>query len=96
MKSFGAPLVGLSAEDFSHEGDFYQMGKPPLRVDIMMSIPGVVFDQAWQRRVETTIEGIRIPFISRDDLIASKKAAGRAKDIADLERLNQSLDLDES
>ena len=50
LKEFGAPLVGLTEADFSEEGFFYQMGRPPMRVDILMGIPGVSFDQAWQQR----------------------------------------------
>lgn len=50
LKEFGAPLENLSSDDFAHEGYFYQMGRPPLRVDIMMSIPGVEFDMAWKNR----------------------------------------------
>ena len=50
MKEFGAPLENLTSDDFAHEGYFYQTGRPPLRVDIMMSIPGIEFDVAWQNR----------------------------------------------
>ncbi len=50
LKEFGAPLENLTADDFAHEGYFYQMGRAPLRVDIMMSIPGVEFDEAWENR----------------------------------------------
>src|SRR5437879_11093311 len=55
LKRFGAPLAGLTEKDFSEEGYFYQMGRPPMRVDIMMSIPGITFDEAWPNRVETII-----------------------------------------
>ena len=41
LKEFGAPLKGLTPHDFAEKGNFYQMGKPPFRLDIMMSIPGV-------------------------------------------------------
>lgn len=44
LKQFGAPLENLTSEDFAHEGYFYQMGRSPLRVDIMMSIPGIQLD----------------------------------------------------
>ena len=38
LKEFGAPLENLTPDDFAHKGYFYQMGRPPLRIDIMMSI----------------------------------------------------------
>src|SRR5512135_2508634 len=52
LKEFGAPLAGLTPGDFSEEGFFFQMGMPPVRVDILMGIPGVQFDKCWKRRVE--------------------------------------------
>ena len=51
LKKFGAPLAGMTETDFAEEGYFYQMGRPPMRVDILMGIPGVAFEKAWQRRV---------------------------------------------
>ena len=89
LKEFGAPLSGLTVKDFSQEGYFYQMGRPPMRVDIMMSIPGVKFDDAWSRHERLTIDGIEINFISKKDLIASKKASGRSQDLVDVENLEK-------
>jgi len=87
LKEFGAPLAGLTVKDFSQKGYFYQMGRPPMRVDILMSIPGVDFDDAWGRHNLLTISGIDINFISKKDLIASKKASGRPQDLIDVENL---------
>jgi len=89
LKEFGAPLSGLTVKDFSQEGYFYQMGLPPMRVDIMMSIPGVKFDDAWSQRERLTIDGIEMNFISKKDLIASKKASGRSQDLIDVENLEK-------
>jgi hypothetical protein len=93
LKEFGAPLKDLSEKDFSEEGYFYQMGKAPFRLDIMMSIPGVTFKKAWKNRETVILEGLAIPFISRDDLIRAKEVSGRPQDIIDaenLKKLNQS------
>ena len=89
LREFGAPLSGLSIEDFSKEGFFYQMGKPPMRVDILMSIPGVKFDEAWNRRDLLEINDTEMIFISKDDLIASKKASARPQDLIDVENLEK-------
>jgi len=89
LKEFGAPLSGLTENDFSQQGYFYQMGYPPMRVDIMMSIPGVKFDDAWNRSEQLTIDGIEMKFISKEDLIESKKASGRPQDLIDLENLKK-------
>jgi hypothetical protein len=95
LKEFGAPLVGLTEADFSEEGFFYQMGRPPMRVDILMGIPGLSFDQAWQQRVEVDFDGLFVKFISREDLIASKKASGRPQDLIDADLLSQKPNEDE-
>ena len=50
LKAFGAPLEGLTEKDFVEEGVFYQMGVPPVRVDILMGMPGIAFEQTWERR----------------------------------------------
>lgn len=60
---------------------------PPVRVDILMGIPGVIFAEAWPRRVEMDFDGLLVPFISRQDLIAAKRAAGRPQDLLDIEIL---------
>lgn len=72
LRAFGVPLSGLTERDSMEDGTFYQMGVPPLRVDILMGIPGLEFDPAWQQRVEVQFDDPVVPFISRSDLIRSK------------------------
>ena len=92
LLEFGAPLEGMTKDDFAHEGYFYQMGMPPVRVDILMSIKGLTFKDAWARRVEVDFDGILVPFISKQDLITTKRASGRPQDLIDVELLSQSTD----
>lgn len=87
LRAFGAPLAGLTERDFMEDGTFYQMGIPPLRVDILMGIPGVDFDPAWQQRVEVQFDDLIVPFISRSDLIKAKLASGRPQDLIDVDLL---------
>lgn len=87
LAQFGAPLKGLSAKDFSEEGSFYQMGRPPVRIDILMSVTGLDFESAWKNRVAADFQGEPIHLISRADLIALKKASGRHIDLHDVELL---------
>lgn len=89
LQKFGAPLKDLAPTDFRQAGYFYQMGNPPFRLDIMMSIPGVSFEAAWANRDETRIEGLVIPFISKADLIKTKEASGRDQDLLDVKKLRQ-------
>jgi predicted nucleotidyltransferase len=90
LKEFGAPLTGLTSADFSEPGYFYQMGNPPLRVDVMMEIPGGDFHQAWTRRNTVAIGDYQVHFISREDLIAVKLASGRDQDLKDVEAIRKS------
>lgn len=87
LKAFGAPLAELTEKDFAEEGYVYQMGVPPMRVDILMGIPGLEFEQAWERRVEIDFDGLLAPFISREDLIIAKRASGRPQDLIDADTL---------
>lgn len=87
LKEFGAPLAGLNSEDFMNSSSFYQMGRAPLRVDIMMSIAGVEFEECWKRRVLVELGGAVIPFIAKDDLIIAKESSGRAQDLIDADQL---------
>lgn len=89
---FGALLTNLSAEDFAEEGYFYQMGNPPVRVDILMGIPGVEFGKAWERRKIVPFDDIDVTFIAKEDLITAKRAAGRPQDLLDANSLSQSND----
>jgi hypothetical protein len=89
LKEFGAPLKDLTPADFRQEGYFYQMGNPPLRLDVMMSLPGVTFEGAWAHREQVQVEGLVIPFISKTDLIRTKEASGRDQDLIDAKKLRK-------
>jgi hypothetical protein len=89
---FGAPLedLGIQAVDFTRPGTVIQLGVPPNRIDILTGISGVSdFEATWRNRVEHDVEGRPIPFLGRDALIANKRAAGRLKDLADIEALGE-------
>jgi hypothetical protein len=89
LAKFGAPLSGLSVADFAKEGFFYQLGRPPARIDILMSIDGVSFAEAWNHRSEAPIGAEKAWFIGRQDLIKNKRASGRHIDLHDAEQLEE-------
>jgi hypothetical protein len=89
LAAFGAPLHDLSAADLAQDGLIFQIGVPPLRIDVMTAIDGVAFEAAWADRIEATLGGLAVPVLSRHHLIANKKAAGRLQDLADVEWLEQ-------
>lgn len=87
LARFGAPLAGLTAADFACEGFFYQLGVPPVRVDVLMSIEGVRFGEAWPNRVESSFGNQKVFFIGKSDLLRNKRASGRLVDLHDAEQL---------
>ena len=95
LKQFGAPLENLTPEDFTDKGHFYQMGRPPFRVDIMMSISGVDFEEAWMNREIVRLDDLEILFMSRSDLILAKDASGRPQDKIDVEQLRKAEQMDQ-
>jgi hypothetical protein len=87
LERFGAPIKDLSAADFAAEGAVFQIGVGPRRIDILTRIDGVTFQAAYARRSTIRLEDLDVPVISRQDLIANKRASGRTQDLADVERL---------
>lgn len=90
LASFGAPLSSIAESDLADPRKFIRFGQEPIAVDILPGIDGVSFDEAWAHRVSGVVDtksGLSVFFISRDDLIASKLAAGRLRDLADVEEI---------
>jgi hypothetical protein len=90
LADFGIGSVkGLTADDFRNPEMVVMLGRPPLRIDLLTSISGCVFETAWRRRLRTRLGGQRVGVLSRTDLRANKLAAGRPKDLLDVELLAQ-------
>lgn len=89
LKDFGFGSLGLTKEDFVKENHVTQLGYPPLRIDILNSISGVDFEDAYQTKVTGEIDGLQIAYININHFIANKQATGRAKDLADIELLKK-------
>jgi hypothetical protein len=95
LAAFGAQLQDIRPEDFAEPGSFFRFGHDPHGFDILPDIPGVDFEEAWDRRVEGVIDpktGLKAFFISAPDLIAAKMAAGRPQDIADVEAIRKAAE----
>jgi hypothetical protein len=93
LRDFGAPLDahGVDSDYFSSKGNFYQIGLPPSRVDIITEISGVSFTEAKMSAVVTQLAGIAVPVLSLNLLIQNTKASGRAKDLLDVVELEKIL-----
>ena len=93
LADFGAPLASLKIKpsDFVNEGSVIQIGIQPCRIDIINKIDGVNFTDAYQRSVESDLDGIPVRVISLEDLLANKKASGRHKDLGDVETIEHMM-----
>jgi hypothetical protein len=81
---------------FMDRESFFRFGRDPKSFDILPAIPGVDFDAAWERRVETLADektGLRVNFISAEDLITAKLASGRPHDLADADAVKKAQQL---
>ncbi len=88
LAEFGAPLAGVTASDF-HDSptSVFQIGFSPARVDLLQSIDGVDFDEAWQNREQFILDGVEVNVISEEHLIKNKLKSGRLSDLADVEAI---------
>jgi len=87
LKSFGCPLVRVTIEDFKNPKMILQIGVPPVRVDIMMSVTGVSVKRAWKNRKRGVYGSVPINLLGREDLVRVKKSAGRPQDLLDVDKL---------
>jgi len=88
LNVFGFGQLGLKAADFLDPDIVVQLGRPPHRIDLLTSIDGVEFEEAWNSRVKVST-GVEMFVISKDLLLQNKRATGRLRDLADVERLTR-------
>lgn len=81
---FGAPRRRLSLDDFCTLDNVIQIGIAPNRIDLLTSVTGVEFDEAWRGRKQQPVGDLLIPVIGRAHLLKNKRATGRPKDLADV------------
>jgi len=89
LERFGAPRSRLTPASFTEPDIVYQIGLPPNRIDILTTIDGVAFADAWAERVMSTVDGVTFPMISKHHLLVNKRATGRPQDLADVTRLEE-------
>ncbi len=89
LNDFGFGSAGLKLEDFTNPDNIVQLGYPPVRIDIMTSISGVSWEDAYKSRESGTYGDLCVSFIGLDQYIQNKRATGRKKDLADLEALGK-------
>jgi hypothetical protein len=89
LEEFGFGSVGLTADDFSEPDQIVQLGYPPVRIDLITSLTGITWDQVDRGKVAGEYGDVSVHYIGRAEYVANKRAAGRKKDLADLEALGE-------
>jgi hypothetical protein len=89
LAAFGAPLQDLTVDDLASPNLIFQIGVAPVRVDIITSIDGVEFGEAWAEKLASEYADQTVYVLSRRHLIQNKKASGRLQDLADVEALEE-------
>jgi len=77
----------ISAADFTEPDQVIQLGRPPNRIDLLTSISGVDVEEALSEKISARLDDLPVSFLSKELLMANKRAVGRPQDIADLEAL---------
>jgi hypothetical protein len=89
LEQFGFASLGLRTEDFTTPGQVIQLGRVPVRVDLLTSITGVTWEEADVGKVSGQLGGVPLFFLGREQYVANKRATGRHRDLADLEALGE-------
>lgn len=91
IKAFGLASLGFQKEDFMEPGYISQIGYPPLRIDILTTIDGVNFTEAFAERQKIVEDDLEISFIGLRDLLTNKEATGRKRDKEDAREIKKIL-----
>lgn len=88
---FGMSMFDMTAENFLNNPDFdvFTFGRQPVAIDIITSIKGLTFTETYEHAASVEIEGTMLRLIHYNDLIKAKKAAGRPRDLNDIEQLEK-------
>jgi len=89
LRAFGFPEGTVDAPTVAQPGNVLRMGIPPVRIELLNSLSGLTFDEVWAGRVPGTYGDVPVAFIGRNELIQNKRAAGRPKDLADIDELHR-------
>lgn len=89
LAAFGAPIEELREADLATAETFFIMGRAPNQIDIITTIDGVDFEQAWSNRCDSRYGETPVHFIGRADLVANKTASGRPQDELDVRALRE-------
>jgi hypothetical protein len=87
IRAFGFPIQNLQPFDLADPRRMLEMGVPPVQIHIMSAITGVTWEEAWGDRVIGPCGRHQVSFMGRETFLRNKRAAGRPKDLADIDAL---------
>jgi hypothetical protein len=87
LHEFGFATPEVTTEFVLRPNNIIRMGEEPVRIEILNWASGVDFDDCYRERVVDEVDGVEVSIIGLNHLKTNKKAAGRLKDLADLEEL---------
>jgi hypothetical protein len=87
LAAFGFPVIDLSPDAIADRRRMIEMGVPPVQIHVMSTISGVEWAEAWSDRVEGALGSHTVHFLGRHTFLRNKRAAGRPKDLADIDAL---------
>ncbi len=88
---FGMSVFDMTSDNFLYNSDFdvFTFGRQPVAIDIITSLKGLEFGSAYEQANDVDIEGLAIRLIHYNDLMKAKQAAGRPRDIDDIDHLKR-------
>jgi hypothetical protein len=93
LGEFGFASLNLSPGDFLEPDMVVEIGREPIKIQVLTGIDGISFDGCRRDRILVDVSGFKVPFIGLDSLLANKAASPRSKDRIDLEELTRLRDL---
>ncbi len=93
LQDFGLGSLRKKPEDFLDPNDVHQFGVEPNRIDVIVDLNDVTFEDCYDRRVIVDVQGVEVNFVSREDLFRTKQSTGRLQDLADIEQLGKKVNV---
>lgn len=88
---FQMPLFDMTQEKFlaTQDYDVFSFGVPPVAIDLMTSVKGLEFDSTYANSSVYEFDDLSLRLVQYHDLLTAKRAAGRLKDLNDVEQLTK-------
>lgn len=92
IAEFGFPTTSLTAADLAGGTKVIEMGVAPVQIRVVSQIDGVTWNEVWAGREIGALGPRQVAFVGREAFLRNKRAAGRPKDLADVEALREPQD----